>query len=145
MQATLASKAATEAGTASRRDRERIVDGTLGLMRYLWEFDRGAGYLAALYANDYIDVSLTVPLTAHGCTAAFSEALELAPYSKLMFATDAHSLPELFYVGALHGRRGLALALERLVADDIISVAQAEQAALAILVENAERLYRLAV
>jgi predicted TIM-barrel fold metal-dependent hydrolase len=115
------------------------------VLLHCYPYVREAGYLAALYAHVYIDVSLTVPLTAHGCTAAFSEALELAPYSKLLFATDAHSLPELFYVGALHGRHGLAQALERLVADDILSAAQAERAAQAILGGNAERLYRLAV
>jgi predicted TIM-barrel fold metal-dependent hydrolase len=115
------------------------------VLLHCYPYVREAGYLAALYAHVYIDVSLTVPLTAHGCTAAFSEALELAPYSKLLFATDAHSIPELFYVGALHGRRGLAQALERLIADDILSAAQAEQAAQAILAGNAERLYQLAI
>jgi hypothetical protein len=85
-----------------------------------------------------------VPLTAHGCTTAFAEALELAPVSKLLFATDAHSMPELFFAGALHGRRGLAQAFDRLIAEDILSAAQAEQAALDILARNAERLYHLA-
>jgi hypothetical protein len=113
------------------------------VLLHCYPYVREAGYLAALYAHVYIDVSLAVPLTAHGCAAAFAEALELAPFSKLLFATDAHSLPELFYVGALHGRRGLAQALERLVADDILSAAQAEQAAHDILARNAERLYRL--
>ena len=97
------------------------------VLLHCYPYVREAGYLAALYAHVYIDVSLAVPLTAHGCTAAFSEALELAPYSKLLFATDAHSIPELFYVGALHGRRGLAQALERLIADDILSATQAER------------------
>jgi predicted TIM-barrel fold metal-dependent hydrolase len=115
------------------------------VLLHCYPYVREAGYLAALYAHVYIDVSLTVPLTAHGCTAAFSEALELAPYSKLLFATDAHSIPELFYVGALHGRHGLAQALERLIADDILSATQAEQAAQAILTGNAERLYRLVI
>src|SRR4029078_3786256 len=89
---------------------------------------REACYLAALYAHVFIDVSLAVPLTAHGCTAAFSEALELAPISKLLFATDAHSVPELFFAGALHARRGLAQALQALVSEGILSAAQAEDA-----------------
>jgi DNA-binding MarR family transcriptional regulator len=46
MQATLTRKAASR--KASRGDRERIADGVVALMRYLWEFDRGAGYLAAV-------------------------------------------------------------------------------------------------
>jgi DNA-binding MarR family transcriptional regulator len=43
-----AGRVPTGEGKATRRDRERIADGVLALMRYLWEFDRGAGYLAAV-------------------------------------------------------------------------------------------------
>lgn len=114
------------------------------VLLHCYPYIREAGYLAALYAHVYIDVSLAVPLTAHGCTAAFSEALELAPISKLLFATDAHSVPELFYVGALHGRQGLAQTLDRLVGESIISAAQAERAAEDILWRNAAALYRVA-
>jgi uncharacterized protein len=111
------------------------------VLLHCYPYVREAGYLAALYAHVFIDVSLTVPLTAHGCAAAFSEALELAPTSKLLFATDAHSVPELFFAGAIHGRRGLAQVLDRLVAEDIISSAQAAEAAEDILWRNAAGLY----
>lgn len=113
------------------------------VLLHCYPYVREAGYLAALYAHVFIDVSLTVPLTAHGSAAAFSEALELAPIEKLLFATDAHSVPELFFVGALHGRRGLAQTLERLVAEQVLTADQAEQAAEDILWRNAERLYGL--
>jgi predicted TIM-barrel fold metal-dependent hydrolase len=113
------------------------------ILLHCYPYIREAGYLAALYAHVYIDVSLAVPLTAHGCAAAFSEALELAPISKLLFATDAHSVPELFYVGALHGRRGLAQTLDALVGEAIISAGQAELAAEDILWRNAAALYQV--
>jgi hypothetical protein len=113
------------------------------VLLHCYPYVREAGYLAALYAHVFIDVSLAVPLTAHGCTAAFSEALELAPISKLLFATDAHSVPELFYAGALHGRNGLAQALQALVSEGILSAAQAEDAANAILWRNAAELYQV--
>jgi predicted TIM-barrel fold metal-dependent hydrolase len=113
------------------------------VLLHCYPYVREAGYLAALYAHVFIDVSLAVPLTAHGCTAAFSEALELAPISKLLFATDAHSVPELFFAGALHGRRGLAQTLQALVSEGILSAAQAEDAADAILWRNATELYQV--
>jgi uncharacterized protein len=113
------------------------------VLLHCYPYIREAGYLASIYAHVSIDVSLAVPLTAHGCSAAFAEALELAPVSKLLFATDAHSVPELFFAGALHGRRGLAQALDRLIAEDILGAEQAEQAAQDILARNAERLYGL--
>jgi predicted TIM-barrel fold metal-dependent hydrolase len=111
------------------------------VLLHCYPYVREAGYLAALYAHVFIDVSLAVPLTAHGCTAAFAEALELAPISKLLFATDAHSVPELFFAGALHGRRGLGQVLDRLVSEQILSASQAEQAAESILWRNAAELY----
>ena len=114
------------------------------VLLHCYPFVREAGYLAALYAHVFVDVSLTVPLTAHGSIAAFLHALELAPISKLLFATDAHSVPELFFAGALHGRRALARALEQLIADDYLTTAQAEVAAEAILWRNAAQLYSVA-
>jgi uncharacterized protein len=114
------------------------------VLLHCYPYVREAGYLAALYAHVFVDVSLTVPLTAHGSRAAFLEALELAPVSKLLFATDAHSVPELFFAGALHGRRALARALEQLLAEDYLTPRQAESAADAILWRNAVQLYGVA-
>jgi predicted TIM-barrel fold metal-dependent hydrolase len=111
------------------------------VLLHCYPYVREAGYLAALYAHVFVDVSLTVPLTAHGSIAAFSHALELAPISKLLFATDAHSVPELFFAGAQHGRLALARALDRLVAEQYLTTAQAEEAAEAILWRNAAQLY----
>src|SRR5215212_895577 len=111
------------------------------VLLHCYPYVREAGYLAALYAHVFVDVSLTIPLTAHGSTAAFLEALELAPVSKLLFATDAHSVPELFFAGALHGRRALGRALEQLIGQDYLTATQAEDAADAILWRNAVGLY----
>jgi uncharacterized protein len=112
------------------------------VLLHCYPYVREAGYLAALYAHVYVDVSLGVPLTAHGCAARFSEALELAPISKVLFATDAHSTPELFYAGALHGRQGLAQTLSTLVADNMLTAPQADAAAEAILWRNAAAIYQ---
>ena len=71
--------------------------------------------------------------------------MELAPTSKLLFATDAHSMPELFFAGALHGRQGLAQTLAALVADDMLTAAQADAAAEAILWRNAAGVYQYTV
>jgi predicted TIM-barrel fold metal-dependent hydrolase len=111
------------------------------VLLHCYPYVREAGYLAALYAHVFVDVSLTMPLTAHGSIAAFSEVLELAPVSKVLFATDAHSMPELFYAGSLHGRQALARILELLVAEGMISTAQADAAAEDILYRNSARIY----
>ena len=91
----------------------------------------------------YVDLSLGVPLTAAGSSARFAEALELAPTSKVLFATDAHSIPELFYLGALHGRRALAACLEQMVSEEYLTPAEAETTAHQILWQNAQAVYGL--
>lgn len=113
------------------------------VLLHCYPYVREAGYLANLYANVYVDLSLGVPLTAAGSSARFAEALELAPASKVLFATDAHSIPELFYLGALHGRRALAHCLEQLIGDEYLTPAEAETVAHQILWQNAEVIYGL--
>lgn len=111
------------------------------VLLHCYPFCREAGYLASLYANAYVDLSLTIPLTAHGGTRAILAALELAPISKLLLATDASRIPELFYLGALYARRGLSSALAYLHARSWLTTRDAEDAARNILHDNAARLY----
>lgn len=111
------------------------------VLLHCYPFVREAGYLANLYGNVYVDVSLGVPLTGAGSSARFAEALELAPTSKVLFATDAHSIPELFYVAALHGRRALGRCLADLVAIDYLTGAEALETAEQILWRNAAAVY----
>ncbi len=109
-----------------------------------YPFTRELGYLAAVYPNAYLDLGLAVPyLSRAGMEAVVSAALELAPISKVLFSTDAHLIPETFYVGARCGRETLAAVLTRCVTDGDLTVAEAEQAAVAILRQNALDLYRL--
>lgn len=109
-----------------------------------YPFTRELGYLAAVYPNVYLDLGLAVPyLSRAGMDAVVSAALELAPISKIMFSTDAHLIPETFYVGARCGRETLATVLTRCVTDGDLTLAEAETAALAILRQNALALYGL--
>ncbi|MFL5731709.1 MAG: amidohydrolase, partial [Chloroflexia bacterium] len=55
--------------------------------------------------------------------------------------TDAHSMPELFYAGALHGRKALAQVLDRLVTEQMLTPEQTQTAAEDILWRNSAHLY----
>src|SRR5205085_3914199 len=99
------------------------------VLLHCYPFCREAGTLASLYANVYVDLSLAIPLTAHGGAGAILAALEQAPTSKLLLATDASRIPELFYLGALYARESLATALEHLRECGWLSAAEAEEAA----------------
>ena len=45
---TSSTRSVLPSAEVSAEERERIADGVLALFRFLWEFDRGAGYLEAL-------------------------------------------------------------------------------------------------
>jgi len=109
-----------------------------------YPFVREAGYLAAVYPQVYVDIGLTIPfVSVTGMQAVLRQLLELAPTTKLLFSTDAHLTPELFYLGARWGREALAHVLEGAVKDGDLTAAEADAAAERILHANARRLYGL--
>lgn len=109
-----------------------------------YPYFRELGYLASVYANVWTDFGLSIPfLSVRGMRTCLAGLLELAPLNKVMYSSDASLIPELFYLGALNGRRVLADVLSDSVIDGDLTPTQASQAAHQILAGNAERLYRL--
>jgi hypothetical protein len=107
------------------------------VLLHCYPYVREAGWLAHVYGNVWFDLSLTVPHVSQP-SQAIREALELAPVSKLLYASDAARTPELYYLAARWWRRALAEVLPELLPEK-----EAEDAARLILRENARRLYRL--
>ncbi|OUL30195.1 amidohydrolase [Nostoc sp. RF31YmG] len=114
----------------------------LVLLHAAYPYMREAGYLASVYPQVYLDFGLAVPsLSVSGMREAIRQLLELAPTSKLMYSSDAHSIPELYYLGAKWGRQLLAEGLDQAIQDSDLTVNEAEAIATAILRENALSLY----
>ena len=105
-------------------------DATPFVLLHCYPFIREAGWLAHVYPNVYFDLSLTIPHVSRPVDALY-EALELAPYSKLLYARDAARTPELYYLGARWWRDALAAVLPDLLGDGALDAARA------ILRENA--------
>ena len=120
---------------------DKALRGATFVLLHTFPFSREAGYLAGIYGHVYVDLSLTIPFTAHGGVHAIRAALEQAPTSKLLLATDAFSIPELFYLGALYARESLATALNQLRAEGWLGSGQAEHAARQMLYDNAAAVY----
>ncbi len=116
---------------------ERFRETTFVLL-HCYPFVREAGWLAHVYANVYFDLSLTIPHVSRPA-AALAEALELAPVSKLLYASDAARAPELYLLASVWWRDALTEILPALLGDD----GAASTAARMILRENALGVYRL--
>lgn len=108
-----------------------------------YPFVREAAYLSNIYANVFVDLSLAIPFALSESRLLLTQLLGLAPTSKLLFASDGFSVPELFWLGARVGRAGLGEVLDRLVFEGVLTEHEAYAVAEQLLFRNAETLYSL--
>ena len=111
------------------------------ILLHNYPFHRQAGYLAQVFPNVFIDVSLATHNVGWRSGALVAETLELAPFGKVLYASDAFGLPELYYLGSALFRRCLAQTLREGLEEQSWSHEDAARIARLIGVENACRVY----
>ncbi|MEU9643720.1 amidohydrolase family protein [Streptomyces sp. NPDC048188] len=100
----------------------RLTAGTIPvLLLHCWPYQRQAAYLSAVFERVYVDVGLTLHHVGPARAGAIlAEALEITPFRKLLYSSDAYGVAEFHHLGALAFRHGLAgLLQERLDADEL--------------------------
>ena len=113
------------------------------ILLHCYPYQREAGHLAAVYPHVHTDVGLAVNYTAAGSARVLAEFLELAPFHKILFSTDAFGLAELYHLGALLFRRGLEHVIGAWVSRGECSSGDADRIARMVGAGNARRLYRV--
>ncbi|MCZ2849272.1 amidohydrolase [Modestobacter sp. VKM Ac-2978] len=113
------------------------------MLLHNYPFHRHAGFLAQVFGHVFVDVGLATHNVGHRSGALLRELLELAPFGKVLFSSDAFGLAELYLLGTLLFRRGLGRYLAEGVAEDAWTTADAVRIAGLIGAGNAERAYRL--
>jgi hypothetical protein len=117
--------------------------GTPVMLLHCYPFHRQAGAMAALFPHVYLDVGEALNHVGARAPAVLAEALELTPFHKMLYSSDAFGLPELHYLGAMAFRRDLATVTGSFVADGAWSAADAARVSELIGSGNASRVYRL--
>jgi len=113
------------------------------MLLHCYPYHRQAGYLAHAYPHVYLDVGLAINHVGARAAAVVAESLELAPFGKVLFSSDAFGPPELHYLGALLWRRATAEVLGTWVVSGDWAQADAIRAAEMIGAQNARRVYQL--
>jgi len=121
---------------------ERFSDLRLVLL-HCYPFHREAAYLCSVHPGVFMDLSLAIPLAATDGARAMREVVGICPWTKLLYATDASRLPEMYLVAAELYREALAEALGDLVERRMLAYEEAKVAGEQVLAGNARRLYRL--
>ena len=117
--------------------------GACVMLLHCYPYHRQAGALAALFPHVYMDVGVALNHTGARAPVVLAEALELTPFYKMLYSSDAFGFPELHYLGAIGFRRDLARVTGEWVDEGAWSAADAARVSEMIGAGNAERVYRL--
>ncbi|MEV6212191.1 amidohydrolase family protein [Kitasatospora sp. NPDC051914] len=116
-------------------------DGVPLVLLHGYPYHRQAAWLAQAFPHVYADVGLTLSHTGPRAAAVLGEVLELAPFGKVLFSTDAYGLPELYPVGTAQFQRALGTVLDDWRAAGDCTAEDALQIGAALGHGNARRLY----
>ena len=117
--------------------------GTPVMLLHCYPYHRHAAALAALFPHVYMDVGEALNHVGARSATVLAEALELTPFHKMLYSSDAFGLPELHYLGAAGFRRDMDRVTTGFVADGAWSPADAARVSEMIGAGNAARIYRL--
>jgi len=113
------------------------------MLLHNYPYHREAGYLAQMFDNVHFDVGLGLFYSGSQSAQIVAESLEVAPFTKQLYSSDAWGPSELHLLGALLWRRGISRVVGRWVQDGEWAVDDAERVLRLIGHENARRVYRL--
>ena len=113
------------------------------LLLHNYPFHRQAAYLAQVFEHVFADVGLITHNAGFRAPAILAEMLELVPFGKLLFSTDAFGLAELYHLGTALFRQGLSDFLRSTLDADAMTEADAVRLCALAGHENATRVYRL--
>ena len=113
------------------------------MLLHNYPYHREAGYLAQVFPHVYVDAGLATHNLGARAPALLAEALELAPYGKFLYSSDAFGLPELYYLGAALFRAALSAFLASGLSEDLYTERTVLRLTKMLCADNAKRAYGL--
>ena len=113
------------------------------MLLHNYPYHREAGYLAQVFPHVYVDAGLATHNLGARAPALLAEALELAPFGKFLYSSDAFGLPELYYLGAALFRSALSEFLRAGLEQDLYTERVAARLTRMLGADNAKRAYQL--
>ena len=115
------------------------------VLLHCYPYEREAGYLAQAFNNVYLDGGLSINHLGARAPAFIARLLELAPFRKIVYSSDAFGPAELHYLGTTLWRNGIRRVLSGFVSNGDWSAPDAMRVVDLIARDNAQRIYRLNV
>jgi len=119
------------------------TSGTKVMLLHCYPYVREAAALAHIFPHAYLDVGEVTHYLGPSARAAIRQSYELAPFHKVLYSSDAYGLGEHYAVSAAAWRRETASLVDEWLADDWLSIADAERIVSDVAAGNARRVYGL--
>lgn len=113
------------------------------MLLHCYPFIREAAALANIFPHVYYDVGEVTHYLGPSARTAIRQSYELAPFHKVLYSSDAYGLPEHYAVSAAAWRRETGVLFDEWLADDWLSVKDAERIIRDVAAGNARRVYGL--
>ncbi|PZQ95925.1 MAG: amidohydrolase [Cereibacter sphaeroides] len=110
---------------------------------HCYPFIRESTWMAEVFSNVYFDVGFTLNFTGPQAIRIMEEALEMGPFFKQLYSSDAFGLAELHHLGAIQFRRMFGTVMDNWIASGDITAREADRIAAMIGHGNTERIYRI--
>ena len=117
--------------------------GTPVVLLHCYPYHREAAWLAHVFDHVYLDVGLASTYVGARASTLLAEVLELAPFGKLLYSSDAFGLAELYLLGALRFRHAVRDVLDGWRRSGEAAEADVRRIAGMIAAGTAHRLYRI--
>jgi hypothetical protein len=120
---------------------EKLRHAKIIMLHGAHPFYEEAAYLVNVFPNVYIDLSEFNPMIGPGVGRVIRTILELSPFTKVVYSSDAFGSPELQWIAAKKGRDALSTTLGDAVEAGHLSRVAAREAARLILADNVRQIY----
>jgi predicted TIM-barrel fold metal-dependent hydrolase len=112
------------------------------VLLHCYPYHREAAYLSHVFANVSFDLGLTLNFVGGAGSSVLAEAMELAPFSKLLYSSDAYGLPELHALGSSSFRTAVGAFFNNLVQTEQVDLKTAQRFIDMVAFGNSRRVYQ---
>lgn len=101
-----------------------------------------AAFIVSILPNVYMDISLQNPFAGHGVERILSQVFEFAPFDKVLYGSDAFTVPEMNWLGVHLFKECFERVLQSWIDLDYMDVEMAQRIGEMVLYRNFERIYQ---
>ncbi|RFU67503.1 amidohydrolase [Peribacillus saganii] len=121
---------------------EKYQDTKVHLVHGGYPWVEEAAFIVSILPNVYMDISLQNPFSGHGVKRILSQVFEFAPFDKVMYGSDAFTMPEMNWLGVHLFKECFEEVLNGWVESDYMDAETARTIGEMVLYRNFENVYQ---